>query len=190
MSGQTINQNNTQGVFPIHPYFPEQSEVDKEINLAREVKFCVDEYLHITQFWQFNIGNTNSLLNENLDEYSNENQNILKEYLFSLLDLPQNLQKENPFFADDLLSSSLNMNKRRLGISKRAIRMANFDNSKNKNLGDDEDTTVQENRDTYNEDIELLEDDQESDIDYEYMNSGTNEDYDELEDNTNDNDIM
>ncbi|KAH8581613.1 uncharacterized protein ELE39_001743 [Cryptosporidium sp. chipmunk genotype I] len=157
--------------------------------LAREVRFCVDEYIQIVQFWQFNVGNTNNIVNDNFNEYSSENPNILKEYLFSLLDLPD-AQNENPFFANDLLSGSLNVNKKKSNILKRTVCITNFENSKNKNLVNDEDTTVPDNKDIYNEDIELLEDDLESDLDFEYMNSGANEDYDELEDNTNDNDVM
>ncbi|OII71815.1 uncharacterized protein cubi_00623 [Cryptosporidium ubiquitum] len=189
MSGETINQNNNQGIFPTHPYFSEKSVINK-ISLADEIQLCVDEYIQIVQFWQFNVGGTNNIVNESLNQDSGENPNILKEYLFSLLDLPGNFQNGNPFFADDLFSQSLNLYKRKPLISKRTININNFENSTNKNLGNDEETTMLENKNNFNEDIEVLESEDESDFDYEYMSHSNNEDYDELEDNTNDNDVI
>lgn len=173
------------GVFPTHPYFHEHSEIRKDISLARNVRFCVDDYIQLMQFWQFNSGGINGILNESLNTDS-VNPNILKEYFFSLLDLPKLTNSGTPFFADDLLSSSLNLKKRKLGITRKTISM-NSEGSKNRLLND-EDTATSENKDNFNE-TEILDED-ESDIDYEYMDSGTNEDYDELEDNSNDNDVI
>lgn len=67
--------------------------------------------------------------------------------------------------------------------------MTNFENLKNRNLCNDEDIML-ENKDAFNEDIDALGDEDESDFDYEYIDPRANEDYDELEDNTNDNDVI
>ncbi|KAJ1609325.1 hypothetical protein OJ253_1601 [Cryptosporidium canis] len=175
------------GLFPAHPYFPEKSEVGKDISLDNEVRYCVDDYVQMMQFWQLNVAGANGISNETLNADYIESSSILKEYLFSLLDLPPTIQGGNPFFCDDILSSSLNVKKRKLSVIKKSINISS-ESSKNGSLLNNEDISVLENRDNFN-DIEILDGD-DSDIDYEYIDSGNNEDYDELEDNVNDNDVI
>lgn len=186
---RSMSSNNitSLGVFPTHPYFHEQLDIRKGISLTSEIKYCVDDYIQMMQFWRFNSVSTNGISNESLNTDSIENPDTLKEYLFSLLDVPKASHNGTPFFADDLLSSSLNIKKRKLGVIKKTIKI-NPESSKNRVLLNDEDTTVSESKDASN-DTEILDGDG-SEIDYEYMDSGANEDYDELEDNSNDNDII
>ncbi|KAF7457956.1 hypothetical protein HWI79_1522 [Cryptosporidium felis] len=179
------------GVFPTHPFITNTSTLRKETNLTHNIRPFVDEYVQLIQFWQFNVGGTCEGSTETPDFCSIESQDILKEYLYSLLEIQgDNADKRNPFFADELLSDSLNIKRRNGGNSLRPQNLLKRIDSTKKLSVNDEDNFIFDVKDTNNDDIDALESEEESEFDYDYMNPEINEDYDELEDNTNDNDAI
>ncbi|KAH8740897.1 hypothetical protein FG386_002443 [Cryptosporidium ryanae] len=140
----------------------------------------------MTQFWQCNnTVSSGGFAGDSANSESIENHQLFIEYFTSLLDISEKKNKLNSFFPKELLSDSITIRRINEHSMKRAYGIRKVEQQK-KQVNEENDSL--ENK-GMRDDFDLFADD-ESEIDFEYINPVLDDEYDELEDNIKDQDVI
>lgn len=137
------------------------------------------------QFWQYNTA-SNSFVGDSLNNELSENHQIIMEYFVSLFDISDKKNELSSFFPGELLQDSITIRKKNDNTIKKTLRIRKIEHQKKQS--NEEESNMVDSKDA-KDDLELFVDD-ESDLDFEYMNPALDDEYDELEDNIKDQDVI
>ncbi|KAH7648593.1 hypothetical protein FG379_002063 [Cryptosporidium bovis] len=141
----------------------------------------------MSQFWRYNnTVSSNSFASDSISSESSENHQSFIDYFTTLLDAFEKKNGLSSFFPKELLLDTITIRRRNKNSVKKTYGIRKAEHQKKQT--NEEESILLENNGT-KDDIDLFADD-ESEIDFEYINPGIDDDYDELEDNIKDQDVI